>query len=169
MPVSRSDPRPRILAAAGVVLGIAGLVFFGLAVTRSGRFSPESSPLRPADAEFNVGNAEARAEAIERDRTPLLFQDPADFERPIWVTHVGDDLEEGWYAFTAAIGSCVVEWEISAQEFVDCDGRRYPADGSGLPQLDVRVEDGNVIVDLSTDESTTTAPSPSTTIAESGG
>jgi len=169
MPVSSSDPRPRILAAAGAVLGITGLVFFVLAVTGSGRFSTESSPLRPTDAEFNVGDAAARAEAIERDRTPLLFQDPADFERPIWVQHLGGDAEEGWYAFAAAVDGCAVEWDVGDQAFAGCDGARYPADGSGLPQFEVRVEDGDVIVDLATDEVTTTVPSSSTTIAESGG
>ena len=169
MPVSDRDPRPRMLAAAGLLLGIGGLVFFVLAVTRSGRFNSDSSPLRPVDAEFNVGDASARAAAIERDRTPLLFQDPADFARPIWVNHVGDSDDTGWSAFAAAIDSCSIEWDVVSREFVDCDGARYPPDGAGLPQYDVRVDDGAVIVDLSPDEPTTTARSSSTTIAESGG
>ncbi|MGH9118415.1 MAG: hypothetical protein ACRD0A_11255 [Acidimicrobiales bacterium] len=80
-----------MLAAAGLLLGVGGLVFFILAVTGSGRCNAASSPLRPTDAEFNVGDAGARAAAIERDRTPLLFQDPADFARPIWLSRVGDD------------------------------------------------------------------------------
>jgi hypothetical protein len=167
MRVSRSDPRPRMLAAAGLLLGIGGLVFFVLAVTRSGRFSSDSSPLQPADAEFNVGDAAARAAAIERDQTPLLFQDPADFQRPIWVNHLGDDDADGWYAFAAAIDSCTVEWDVDAGEFVDCDGARYASDGAGLPQFEVRVEDGEVIVDLAPDVPTTT--SPPTTVVESGG
>ena len=154
------------MAAAGLLLGIGGLVFFILAVTGSGRFDTGSSPLRPTDAEFNVGDAAARAAAIERDRTPLLFQDPADFVRPIWVSHVGDDPEDGWYAFGAARGECAVEWDVEAQEFVDCDGRRYPVDGDGLDRFEVRVEDGEVIVDLEADDPTT---STATTISESGG
>jgi hypothetical protein len=158
-----------MLAAAGLLLGIGGLVFFILAVTGSGRFNADTSPLRPTDAEFNVGDAEARAAAIERDRTPLLFQDPADFVRPVWLSHVGDDPDEGWYAFVAARGSCAVDWDLDAQEFVDCDGRRYPVDGDGLEQFDVRVEDGDVIIDLEADEPTTTDPATPTTIAESGG
>jgi hypothetical protein len=161
-----------MLAAAGLLLGIGGLVLLLLAVTGSGRFNDESSPLRPADAEFNMGSASARAEAIERDRTPLLFQDPADFDQPIWVNHLGGAAEEGWVAFAAAIGSCSVEWDVDAQEFVDCDGATYPADGTGLPQFDVRVDDGEVVVDLDPDEPTTTGgggPGSSSTIAESGG
>ncbi len=165
MPVSRRDPRPRVLAAAGLLVGIGGLVFFILAVTGSGRFNSDSSPLRPVDAEFNVGDAEARAGAIERDRTPLLFQDPADFERPIWVSHVGDDPEQGWYAFVAAVGTCTVDWDLDAQEFVDCDGNRYPADGAGLEPFDVRVDHGELIVDLEQDAPTTTTSSIPTTIA----
>ena len=159
-----------MLAAAGLLLGIGVLVLLLLVVTRSGRFNTESSPLRPVDAEFNMGDATARAEAIERDRTPLLFQDPADFDQPIWVNHLGGDVDDGWVAFAAAIGTCAVEWDVDAQEFVDCEGTTYPADGTGLPQFDVRVDDGDVIVDLDPDEPTTTgAPGSSSTIAESGG
>jgi hypothetical protein len=156
-----------MLAAAGLLLGIGALAFFVLAVTRSGRFSSDSSPLRPTDAEFNVGDAAARAATIERDRTPLLFQDPADFQRPIWVNHLGDDDDDGWYAFAAAIDSCAVEWDVDAQAFEDCDGNRYPPDGAGLPQFEVRVEDGEVVVDLEPDAPTTT--SPPMTVGESGG
>jgi hypothetical protein len=152
-----------MLAIAGLVLGVGGLVFLLLAVLGLGRFNPTSSPLRPSDAEFDVGDAEARAEAIERDRTPLLFQDPAEFVRPIWVNHIGDDPGTGWFAFAAADGDCEIEWDVDAQEFADCDGRRYPPDGEGLPQYQVRVEDGNVVVDLEADP-TTTRP----TIPESG-
>jgi hypothetical protein len=159
-----------MLAAAGLLLGIGALVFLVLAVTRSGRFG-SSSPLRPSDAEFNLGDASARAAAISRDRTPLLFQDPADFERPIWVNHLGSDADSdtGWYAFAAAIGSCEVSWDVDRQEFVDCDGQTFPADGTGLRQFDVRVEAGEVIVDLDPDSPTTTVASSSTTIPESGG
>jgi hypothetical protein len=152
-----------MLAVTGFVLGVGGLVFLLLAVLGVGRFNPTSSPLRQSDAEFDIGDAEARAAAIERDRTPLLFQDPARFVDPIWVNHVGDDPDSGWFAFAAADGDCEIVWEVDAQEFVDCDGERYPPDGQGLPQYEVRVEDGNVVVDLETD-TTTTGP----TIPESG-
>jgi hypothetical protein len=142
-----------MLAVAGLVLGLGGLVYLALAVTGAGRFDPETSPLRPADAEFNVGDAEARAAAIERDRTPLLFQDPAASERPIWVNHVGDDPATGWYAFGATAGDgCVVEWDVDEQEFFDCNDVRYPPDGLGLTQYEVRVDDGDVIVDLQPEE-----------------
>lgn len=164
MPVSQRDPRPRLLAAAGLLLGVGGLVYLVIAVAGVGRFDPETSPLRPTDAEFNVGDAEARAAAIERDRTPLLFQDPASSERPIWVNHVGEDPEAGWFAFAATDGDCVVTWDVEAGEFVGCDGARYPPDGEGLTQYEVRVEDGHVVVDLMPDEPTT-----ATTIPESGG
>jgi hypothetical protein len=151
-----------MLAAAGIVLGLGALVVVILAVTRSGRFA-ENSPMRATDAEFNVGDAAARAEAIDRDRTPLLFQDPADFERPVWVNHLGDDPDSGWVAFAAAIDRCDVAWQVDAQEFRDCSGMRYAPDGTGLTQYEVRVEHGDVLVDLTPDEEATT-----TTIPESG-
>jgi hypothetical protein len=150
-----------MLAAAGLLVGLGGVVLLILLVTGGGRFSRESSPLRPVDPEFNAGDAEARAAAIERDGVPLLFPDPAGGERPIWLNHLGDDPEEGWVAFDAQVGAgCLVDWEADTEEFVDCNGDRYPPDGEGLPQYDVRVEDGEVIVDLHPDEPTTVSPNP---------
>ncbi len=150
-----------MLAAAGLLVGVGGLVFIILVITGAGRFNQESSPLRPSDPEFNVGEAEARAETIERDNHPLLFPDPAAGERPIWVNHVGDDAEDGWVAFAAHTDTnCLVEWDAGRAEFVDCDGTRYPPDGEGLTQYQVEVEDGDVIVDLLTDPATTVSSIP---------
>jgi hypothetical protein len=150
-----------MLAAAGLVLGLAGVVLLILLVTGGGRFDPESSPLRPADPEFNAGSAEARAATIERDGVPLLFPDPAGGDRPIWLNHLGEDPEEGWVAFDARVGSdCLVEWDAGAEGFVDCRGDRYPPDGEGLRQYDVRVDEGEVVVDLQPDAPTTVSAIP---------
>jgi hypothetical protein len=158
--VSRSDPRRALIVALGAVVAAGGLFFLVVALSGEG----EQVQLGGSDVEFEVGDAAVLAAAIERDNTPLLFQDPAGGRRPIWVQHVGADPAEGWLAFDAQVGGCALEWDAGAGQFVDCDGARYPGDGEGLPQYEVRVEDGDVIVDLVVDEDTTT-----TSITRTGG
>ncbi len=114
--------------------------------------------------EFDVGPAANRAAEIRRDRTPLLFQDPASFSRPIWVQHLGDSDEQGWTAFDAAVNGCATKWDKDAATFTDCSGRTYPANGEGLFGYPVSVRDGEVLVNLHPEVSTTTSTSTTTTI-----
>lgn len=149
-------------AAAVVAAAAIGFLVFSL----SGE--SEKVTFGPSDVEFEVGDAATLAAAIERDRTPLLFQDPARFERPIWVQHTRDDPEEGWLAFDAQVGGCALVWEVDDQQFVDCDGDRYPADGEGLTPYEATVQDGRLIVDLDPDDDETTTTAPTTTILQTG-
>lgn len=138
------------MGLAGVVAAIA---LFFLVVSLTGN----DVEVRFGSDRFEVGPAAARAAAIARDETPLLFNDPSGGGRPIWVQHLGDDPETGWLAFDAQVGGCALDWDREAQEFVDhCTGTRYPQDGQGLAQYPTTVEDGNVVVDVSPDPSTTT-------------
>ncbi len=164
MPVARSDPRRALLVGLGAVVAAATIGFLVLSL------SGESQEVTfgPGDAEFEVGDARTLAAAIERDRTPLLFQDPASFERPIWVQHTGDAPERGWVAFDAQVGGCALRWEVDDQRFVDCDGDRYPADGQGLTQYEATVQDGDVVVDLDPDDDEPTTTAPTTTILQTG-
>ena len=111
---------------------------------------------RASKSTFDAGPATLRADAIKRDQTPLLFQDPVDFQHPIFVQHLGDDPKTGWKAFDAAVGTCVLTWHRESQDFTDCHGARVPADGTGMHQYPVKV-DNDVVVDLSVDASTTTS------------
>ena len=53
---------------------------------------------------------------------PITYPDVAGDDQPIWVQHLGDDAERGWYAFLAVVdGDCIVEWQAGIEEFVDCD------------------------------------------------
>jgi hypothetical protein len=131
--------------ALGAVAAAAALVFLAVALGSEGR---ESTPFGPDDPEFTVGRAEDRV-----DDVPLVFPDVAEGDRPIIVHHVGDAVDEGWVAFEAAPGGCVVEYVADDDEFVDCEGERYPPTGEGLPSYEVRVDaDGDVVVDLVPDE-----------------
>lgn len=99
---------------------------------------------------FDVGSANQRAASIARSG-PLLFPDPRGGTLDIYVQHLGGD---DWLAFAArANGSprrCVLRWNQGAKHFTDpCDGRLYPADGTGLTTFPAAVNDnGRVIVDL---------------------
>lgn len=104
------------------------------------------------DATFQDLDAESTAGTIDQIG-PLLFSDVAGGTDDIIVQHLGDDPEEGWLVFAArpdgASRDCFAEWQADDEVFVDtCDGTEYPADGEGLRQYQVEVEDGTVVVDL---------------------
>jgi hypothetical protein len=151
MPVESRRRRPTAavvgaVAVAGILTAIVLLVVV-VALARGGRVE-----VRLGDEEFRAGDAESQAESIER-QGPLLLPDVSGGTRDIVLQHVGDDPRDGWLAFDArppgASRDCFARWEAGAGQFVDtCDGTVYPADGEGLTRYDVRVEDGEVIVDL---------------------
>ncbi len=163
MPVARSDSRKALLIGIAAVVAAAAIGF--LLFTLSGE--PDKVTIGPSGAAFVVGDARSLAAAVERDRTPLLFQDPASFERPIWVQHTRDDPERGWLAFDAQVGGCALRWELDDQRFVGCDGAHYPADGEGLTQYEATVRDGDVVVDLDPNDGPATSAS-TTTILQTG-
>ena len=140
--------RRRLSTGQAITLGvIAVLLGLGLLVGFSYLASEGTIDVNLGDREFNAGRADSQADAIDRDG-PVLFSDVAGGGRHIWLQHVGDDLDEGWYAIaTDARPGCPVEWD--GERFVDCDGERYPADGEGLTRYVVRVDDGRLYVDLS--------------------
>jgi hypothetical protein len=161
MPVARSDPRrATIVGVVGVVVGSLLILLVLFANNLGGGDEVET---RSSKASFDVGVAKDRAENIRRDQTPLLFQDPAEFERPIFVQHLGDDPAVGWTAFDAANGTCVLTWRKESQDFTDCNGTRYPADGNGVHAYPATVgDDGHLVIDLSIDATTTTGGANST-------
>ncbi|MCL5460255.1 hypothetical protein M3M33_16580, partial [Loigolactobacillus coryniformis] len=77
--------------------------------------------------------------------------------RPIYISHTGDDVETGWHAFEArppgAAADCFVQWDRTKRELrSDCDDEVFPLDGAGLRQYPVEITDaGEVVVDLRQD------------------
>ena len=138
-----------LVTAIGAVLA-AALLFAIVAQAMTTNTGSGSDGGETRTTQFDVGPAEQRAAAVARDG-PLLFPDPRGGSRDIYVQHLGD---KDWVAFEArASGAprrCVLRWEQPARHFVDpCDGRIFPADGSGLVTFPVRVDDDDrVIVDL---------------------
>jgi hypothetical protein len=92
----------------------------------------------------------------EAARAPLLFQDPLNRGRDIYIIHTGTDRLTGWVAFLAhaadADRTCQLVWRAASQDFRDpCDGHIYPADGDALPHFPTSVDaNGNLSVDLRT-------------------
>ena len=108
---------------------------------------------------FEVGRADVFARAIRRDG-PILFKDPLTSRpgREIYVQHLGDDEEEGWFALDAyAPGApreerCILEWDQDERVFRDpCGDAEIPADGTGVRTYEGEVDERSaVIIDLRT-------------------
>ena len=149
-----------LVTAIGAVLAAA--LLFALVARAMSSDNPTSSSADTSTraVQFDVGKAEDRAASIARSG-PLLFPDPQGGSLDIYVQHLGG---KDWVAFqaraTGASRQCVLRWEAAPRQFVDpCDGRVYPADGTGLVTFPARVNDkGRVIVDLGTPGS----PAPAT-------
>ncbi|MDQ2825523.1 MAG: hypothetical protein M3Y04_00925 [Actinomycetota bacterium] len=139
--------------AAALIIAIVGRVGTGT----GGGIRRAGSNQAPT---FDVGPATQRAASIDRSG-PLLFPDPRGGTLDIYVQHLGG---AQWAAFAArATGAgrqCVLRWDQGARHFVDpCDGRVYPADGTGLVTFPAAVNDkGRVIVDLTKGVTPTSAP-----------
>ena len=173
MPVARGTKVDRrsvlLVGASGVVVAF---VLLGIMLWLSSR---DDIQVRLGDDRFQDYDAESGADEIAQ-RGPILFPDPANRGRDIYLQHLGDDREQGWLAFDARpLGEgrdCFLTWDQGARELVDngeCTKRyRFPEDGEGLPQYPASVnDDGKVVVDLNAaDRGTTTTAANTTTTTE---
>jgi hypothetical protein len=168
MPVARGarvDARSALVVGASAV--VVALVIGGIALYLA---SNDDIQVRLGDDRFQSYVAADAADEISK-RGPILFPDPANRGRDIYLQHLGDDPEQGWLAFDARpVGEdrdCFLTWDAQAGELVDngeCSTElRFPADGRGLRQYPAVVnEDGKVVVDLNAGERTTTTTTDST-------
>jgi hypothetical protein len=129
---------------AGVIGGV--LVFFGItALVGSG-----TAKSKLGSDVFKVGNAKNQAQFVDR-HGPLLFADPLQKGRDIYLVHLGD---RRWAAFEVhppgQPKSCTVKWQEKDRVFRDsCTDRTYPQDGTGLTRYNTYVDKkGDLIVDL---------------------
>jgi hypothetical protein len=100
--------------------------------------------------EFSAGRTDALANAIERDG-PIAYPDLLGRDRPIYVHHLGADLDEGWLAIDAVApgqpADCVLEWD--GESFADpCGDATYAPTDPDLRTYPTRVEDDRLLVDL---------------------
>jgi hypothetical protein len=140
----KRTPAVVFTAVAGVVVGV--LIFAAiLSLSGSGKAKSKLAP-----NVFKVGKAKNQAVIVDR-HGPLLFPDPLQKGRDIYVNHLGDNQ---WAAFEVHPPSepktCTVKWDPPSRTFRDpCSGRAYPADGTGLTRYKAYVDkSGDLIVDL---------------------
>ena len=143
--------RAIIYSLISIGLGVA-LVFAIVSLAGSDRIE-----VKLGDDDFNAGDAENLAAEIA-DRGPVPWA-PLSRGRSIWINHVGDDPEKGWFAFDVqspgASEDCVVDWDADRRLFADtCDPALvYSATGEGLTQFGVWVDDGgDLIVDVNAND-----------------
>jgi hypothetical protein len=131
-------------AAAGVIVAI---VIFAGVVSLLGSGKAKSNL---GSNLFKPGNAKNLAQNVERNG-PLLFADPLQKGRDIYVNRVGGNQ---WVTVEVhppgESKSCTVKWNGSTHTFHDpCSGHDYPADGTGLVRYKTTVEkNGDLVVDL---------------------
>lgn len=151
--------RAALVALVGVIVLFAGLGLVTLVL--GDRDSPD---LALGDQTFDAGDAERLSTEIERNG-PVLFSDVSGRrDRDMILQHIGDDPENGWHAFLAApvdrARDCFWRWEPDEEQFrATCDeSLTAPADGAGLPQFPVTIDDGRLDIDLNADarQATTT-------------
>lgn len=133
----------------------------------------DSADLKLGDQTFKGGKT-SRIAAEIADRGPILYGDVSGRkDRDMILQHRGKDPEKGWTAFLASPidkpRDCMWEWQADEEIFrAACDRTlTAPADGEGLPQFAVRIDDGRINVDLNADARTTTTTT--TTGSGSGG
>jgi hypothetical protein len=169
MPVERSRGHAsRALVVSGLGVAVIALLLYGASVVTSRQ---DSFDVRLGDQTFQGGSAERLADEIA-ERGPILYGDVSDTgtadSRDLILQHLGDDPEEGWYAFLAyppdRARDCFWQWQPEEDLFrAACDeDLTAPADGEGLPQFPVEVDDGKIDIDLNHDrrETTTTTTAP---------
>ena len=173
MPVAPSSGHAsRALLVSAVSIVLLGGALWLATVALGGR---NSTDVRLGDQTFQGGSTKRLAKEIA-DRGPILYSDVSgERERDMILQHLGDDPDEGWYAFLAAPADkardCTWIWDGKEDRFhATCDpSLTAPADGEGLKQFPVRVSDGRIDVDLTASARATTTTTPTTSdVVESG-
>ena len=143
MPVAQTNPRRALLVGLAVVVLALGVIAVVL-VANGARTGGDGGSFDSADAEELV-------RLQERDGVPALFPDPVGGRQPIFVWHEGDDPDTGWIAYDALVGGEPLELDVEGEVLRAPDGAEFPFTGAGLPQYEVEVVDGRLVIDLTGD------------------
>jgi len=156
MPVgsAKAPPRQIIFLIVATILGFVAMYFL---FTRTADLAQSGDvQISIGDDVFAPGNVERLSEDLETD--PLLLSDVSGGDRDIFLQHIGDVPETGWFAFAVrpsdAVRDCFVNWEIELQEFsYNCDDRTFPPGGEGLFQYPVNISPtGDITIDINAAE-----------------
>ena len=152
MPVARG---PQVNARSAILVGVTGVVIAVLLAIAVLWLADSGG-----NVEVNLGDSDfrdldaGRISAEIADGGPILFSDVAGGDRDLILQHLGDDPTIGWLAFEARrpgdARDCFFEWQVDTETFVNtCDETDVvDASGTGLNQYPVRVENGEVRVDI---------------------
>lgn len=152
MPVgsTKAPPRQIVFLFLATILGFVAMYFL---FTRTADLAQSGDvQISIGDEVFAPGNVDRLSEDLETD--PLLLSDVSGGDRDIWLQHVGDVPETGWFAFAVrpidAPRDCFVNWEIEEQIFsYNCDDRTFPPGGEGLFQYPVNISPGgDITIDI---------------------
>lgn len=143
-----------------VAVAVVGVVFaLGTAFLVATLASRGDVQVRLGDDRFDAGRVENLARIIEQDGQPILFPDPANFSRSIYVDHQGADPQTGWIAISAFVPDqpeCTLTYDPEVDQFTigdeqptSCDrDTTYPRSGAGLRVYATEVVDGTLTIDL---------------------
>jgi hypothetical protein len=167
MPVAQSRGHA---GKALIVASVSVVLLLGLALAVANLASRGDVTINLGDDRFDAGKVENIAKAIDKGHgLPILYQDLVGRDRNLYVHHQGADPTKGWTAFGAFDPdkpSCTIGIDRQKEVLVDaCDKTRtYPKDGTGLRHYPTVVESDRLYVDLNETGTTTTKPSPTSTV-----
>ncbi|MCP4434460.1 MAG: hypothetical protein GY812_03045 [Actinomycetia bacterium] len=172
MPVEQRSGSSQLVAIGiGVITVIvAAAAAWGLLSLASGGDGPVKIAL--GDEDFDAGQVNRLATQIAEEG-PVLYSDVSGRgqNRPIWISHFGDDPKAGWYVFDAvapgAPQGCFLWWSSEEILFEErrpneddfeaageiCRDLTWSATGEGLDQAVWKVDaDDNLIITLREDD-----------------
>jgi len=120
--------------AASVLLALTAVLLVAFVLRLA---NEPDAKVQLGDDVFEVGRARDLKPAIHA-QGPLLFADPLNRGRDLYIQHIGEDAAKGWLAFEAhAPGErrrkCNLVWNHERGVFTDpCTQVTYPSDGKGL-------------------------------------
>lgn len=160
MPVEQRNASAQIRSILIALVALVFAVTLGYAVVRAatGDTGATARERRTTGGVWNSGDARSKMKAIDEDG-PILLPDPTGAQKtPIYISHVGDDVETGWYVFHAVpegrTADCALLWNPDDGVFTSkCTDDTWDVTGEGMTQFEATVnEDGELIIDFSPDD-----------------
>lgn len=149
MPVEQSSFEPvraLLIALLSMGLAIGFLVVVLVSLNRT-----DALEIKLGDETFEAGDPDKIAEVVD-EGGPILYQALVG-NRDIYVQHLGETANDGWFAFDAVRPGqpreCFLEYQPELFQFVDtCDGTVVPEFGGDQPSYPVIIDNDLLFVDL---------------------
>ena len=149
MPVAKGpklDTRNALIAGAAAVVVALVIGFAAISLAQ------QSNRLVLGDIDFRSLDAQSMSDEIA-ENGPILWPDIASGSRDVWLQHIGDDIESGWFAFDARqpgeARECNAVWDPTDRDFDSpCTDESYSETGEGLPAIAVFLDGPELIIDI---------------------